>query len=39
MAAGGTSLQEPIDQDYGGRSAGVADAEGNQWSIGSYQGE
>ncbi|WP_432560305.1 VOC family protein [Granulicoccus sp. GXG6511] len=39
MAAGATSLQEPVGQDYGGRSAGVADPEGNQWSIGSYPGE
>ncbi|MDO5498493.1 MAG: VOC family protein [Propionibacteriaceae bacterium] len=39
VAAGATSLQEPADQDYGGRSCGVADPEGNQWSIGSYAGE
>ena len=28
----------PSDQDYGGRSASVADPEGNQYSIGSYAG-
>lgn len=39
LAAGGTSVQEPADQDYGGRGATVADPEGNQWSIGSYAGE
>lgn len=39
LAAGGRSLEEPVDQDYGGRSCGVADPEGNQWSIGSYAGE
>lgn len=39
LAAGGTSIQPPQDQDYGGRSAGVRDSEGNQWSIGSYPGE
>ncbi len=39
LAAGGTSLQAPVDQDYGGRGCGVADPEGNQWSIGSYTGE
>lgn len=39
LAAGGTPLEEPADQDYGGRSCGVTDPEGNQWSIGSYAGE
>lgn len=38
VEAGATSLQEPTDQDYGGRSAGVRDAEGNQFSFGSYPG-
>ncbi|WP_392467661.1 VOC family protein [Arsenicicoccus cauae] len=38
LAAGGTSLMAPSDQDYGGRSASVADPEGNQYSIGSYAG-
>lgn len=39
LAAGGTSIQAPTEMDYGGRSAGVRDPEGNQWSIGSYAGE
>lgn len=39
LGAGGTSLMAPSDQDYGGRSATVADAEGNQYSVGSYAGE
>lgn len=39
LAAGGTSLMAPADQDYGGRSATFADAEGNQYSFGSYAGE
>lgn len=39
LAADGTSIAEPTDQDYGGRSATIADPEGNQWSVGSYPGE
>ncbi|MGJ3509189.1 VOC family protein [Enemella sp. A6] len=39
LDAGGTSLQEPEFVPYGGRSASVADPEGNQYSIGSYRGE
>ena len=39
LAAGATSLIVPEDQTYGGRSATVRDAEGNQWSFGSYAGE
>lgn len=39
LAAGGRSTQAPHDQDYGGRSCVVQDAEGNQYSIGSYAGE
>lgn len=39
LAAGGRGVQEPADQDYGGRSCTVADTEGNQFSIGSYAGE
>lgn len=39
LAAGGTSVREPADMDYGGRSSTVADPEGNQWSLGSYPGE
>jgi PhnB protein len=31
MAAGGRSLREPTDEFYGDRSAGVEDAQGNQW--------
>lgn len=38
VAAGAASIQDPVDVDYGGRSAGVQDAEGNQYSIGSYRG-
>ena len=33
IAAGGTSLAEPSDQDYGERVAGVKDIGGNQWYI------
>ncbi|MFC6358194.1 VOC family protein [Luteococcus peritonei] len=39
LAAGGSVVEEPADQPYGGRSATVADPEGNHWSVGSYQGE
>lgn len=39
IEAGGTPDAEPTDQDYGGRSAGVLDAEGNSWNCGSYAGE
>lgn len=39
LAAGASSIQEPISPDYGGRSCSVRDAEGNQWSFGSYAGE
>lgn len=38
LAAGASSLLAPEDQDYGGRSCSVRDAEGNQWSFGSYPG-
>jgi uncharacterized glyoxalase superfamily protein PhnB len=31
LAAGATSLQEPRDEFYGDRTAGVQDASGNQW--------
>ena len=34
LGAGATSLQEPADQFYGDRSAGVKDPFGNQWFIG-----
>jgi PhnB protein len=33
LAAGAVSLQEPADQFYGHRTAGVQDAAGNQWWI------
>lgn len=38
VAAGGKSVAEPTDMDYGGRGATVEDPEGNQFSIGSYPG-
>ena len=31
LVAGASSLRPPEDQVYGNRSAGVVDAEGNQW--------
>ncbi|WP_404373263.1 VOC family protein [Kytococcus sedentarius] len=39
IQAGGTSIEEPSNQPYGGRVATVADPEGNHWSFGSYAGE
>lgn len=36
LAAGATSLQEPADQFYGDRSAGIKDRFGNQWFIGTH---
>lgn len=36
LAAGATSLMEPADQFYGDRCAGVKDAAGNQWWIGTH---
>ena len=33
LAAGATSMSEPVDQPYGDRSGGVKDAFGNQWYI------
>lgn len=39
LAAGATSVVAPNDPDYGGRGCTVRDAEGNQWSFGSYAGE
>jgi uncharacterized glyoxalase superfamily protein PhnB len=36
IEAGGRSLREPRDEDYGGRGASVADPEGNLWSFGTY---
>jgi uncharacterized glyoxalase superfamily protein PhnB len=37
VAAGATVVRAMVDQDYGGRGGTVADLDGNQWSIGSYQ--
>jgi uncharacterized glyoxalase superfamily protein PhnB len=39
LAAGGSSVIEPVDEDYGGRGCAVSDPEGNLWSFGSYAGE
>ncbi len=39
LEAGGTSVIEPVDEDYGGRGCAVADPEGNLWSFGSYAGQ
>jgi PhnB protein len=36
LAAGATSFQEPTDQPYGDRSAGVKDAFGNKWYIATH---
>jgi PhnB protein len=36
VAAGATSFQEPTDQFYGDRSAGVKDAFGNTWYIATH---
>jgi PhnB protein len=36
VAAGGTSMHEPIDQPYGDRSGAVKDAFGNQWYIATH---
>jgi PhnB protein len=36
VQAGGKSLREPTDQFYGDRSAGVADASGNQWWLATH---
>jgi PhnB protein len=36
LAEGATSLQEPADQFYGDRTAGVRDRFGNQWFIGTH---
>jgi uncharacterized glyoxalase superfamily protein PhnB len=34
--AGGRSLREPRDEEYGGRGCAVTDPEGNIWSFGTY---
>jgi PhnB protein len=36
LAAGATSISEPVDQPYGDRQAGVKDAFGNQWYIATH---
>lgn len=36
LAAGATSFQEPTDQPYGDRNAGVRDAFGNTWYIATH---
>jgi len=36
LAAGATSIMEPADQFYGDRNAGVRDAFGNIWWIGTH---
>ncbi|MGN0062922.1 MAG: VOC family protein [Nocardioides sp.] len=38
VAAGATSVREPAVPDYGGLECAVRDAEGNQWSFGTYAG-
>lgn len=38
QAAGATLVDGPANPPYGGRSAGVRDAEGNYWNFDSYQG-
>jgi len=39
LAAGATSVDKPVDQPYGDRSATVKDADGNSWYIATYKGE
>jgi PhnB protein len=36
LAAGATSTMEPADMFYGDRNAGVKDAQGNMWWIGTH---
>jgi PhnB protein len=36
IAAGATSINEPVDHDYGDRSGAVKDAFGNQWYIATH---
>jgi PhnB protein len=38
LAAGATSLYEPINQEYGDREAGVRDLAGNEWFIATHPG-
>jgi PhnB protein len=37
LQAGGKSLQEPSDQEYGERTASVVDAAGNHWYIATFK--
>jgi PhnB protein len=37
LKAGGKSLQEPTDQDYGERTASVADEAGNHWYMATFK--
>ena len=39
LRAGATSVQEPADQHYGDREAGVQDPFGNRWYISTHKGE
>ena len=39
LAAGGTSIAEPRDQEYGERSGTVKDPAGNYWYIATHKGE
>src|SRR4029450_13306029 len=39
LAAGATSTQEPTDQPYGDREAGVKDEFGNTWYIATHKGD
>jgi uncharacterized glyoxalase superfamily protein PhnB len=38
LQAGATSIEEPVDQSYGDREAGVRDLAGNNWFIATRQG-
>ncbi|VXC17742.1 hypothetical protein ARTHRO9AX_220156 [Arthrobacter sp. 9AX] len=37
VAAGGTSVIEPEDTEWGSRRARVLDPQGQEWSAGTYQ--
>jgi PhnB protein len=39
LAAGAVSIQEPADQEYGDREAGVKDPAGNHWYIATHKRE
>jgi PhnB protein len=36
---GATSIDQPVDQDYGERSASLKDAAGNLWYVATYKGD